>query len=720
MKSRTLSLVTVAVLLITLLFVPQSMASVDDYALNEFEAAYLDLIDYDHAEALAKYLSNEIGNRIAYSPRRDICVDWLMDEFTSYGYEPYIHEFTYGNPTINGLIEIGDKHYAYYGPTYGTTSVFKYDSRDTLSITGVEVVNWTAPGSALTVPADAAYGGKAVFVTNGTTTAPSAANYYNAALALQTAGAGAVFFQTFQEASNGNTTYSRIGNTTSGTNITIPVGYMLNYETRGMVASLNAATEVKVRLYSNNVGKNVVAVLPSATGSDKTVYFTTHHDTTGSGPGMNDNGSGTIFTLEMARALRGVQFEYNVVFISFDNEEGGLRGARAFCADMTDAEREGFVANYNVDMISTSQADCIHMFLNISDRRLQTLEGTITTNQRLMDVPAAIPIAMEYDVFNHSYLAGLKTGFDMSKFNICYDTTTDHYAFVVEATRTDKSFMNMMNAVEYDWRRNEKGTSFETLYHKAGDSYEVNFSRERLEQIGDLIALAVYYSARSLEDQVTAFLNVDAVSGIEGDVEYTLALRGAKDLLAVELEFVVDGGLLAGKGVVGCNGFEPISDIFWHYAGDGKWSGSVTLAYKAGDSTGFTPPAFTAVDIAKFVFAPLAQGDATMNLTSIKVVGLDGTTKFLDTTAVQGNATTTIEQLVWSKYDLNKDNKVDALDLGIMLLYCGFDADSADWATLVKVNDSRGRPVTASMCDVNGDGVIDMLDLLDLFIHYTK
>ncbi|MCL1808230.1 MAG: dockerin type I domain-containing protein [Clostridiales bacterium] len=208
------------------------------------------------------------------------------------------------------------------------------------------------------------------------------------------------------------------------------------------------------------------------------------------------------------------------------------------------------------------------------------------------------------------------------------------------------------------------------------------------------------------------------VSGVEGDVEYTLEVYGAKDVLALELEFVIDGPL-AGIGVEGINGFEPMSDIFWMYAGNGTWSGSVTMKYEAGDSTGFT--ARKLADVAKFVYAPTAQGDATMTLTGFRAVGYDGdTTVYLDSAIAIPSVTTTIEQLVWSKYDLNKDNIVDALDLGIMLLYCGFDADSPDWDTLVKVNDSRGRPVTASMCDVNCDGVIDMLDLLDLFIHYTK
>lgn len=74
----------------------------------------------------------------------------------------------------------------------------------------------------------------------------------------------------------------------------------------------------------------------------------------------------------------------------------------------------------------------------------------------------------------------------------------------------------------------------------------------------------------------------------------------------------------------------------------------------------------------------------------------------------------------YSKYDLNRDGRVDALDLGITLIYCGYSIDSPGWADFVRVNDSRGAGVSAEMCDVNSDGRIDMLDILDMFIHYTK
>ncbi|MCL1810565.1 MAG: hypothetical protein FWG42_12490 [Clostridiales bacterium] len=220
-------------------------------------------------------------------------------------------------------------------------------------------------------------------------------------------------------------------------------------------------------------------------------------------------------------------------------------------------------------------------------------------------------------------------------------------------------------------------------------------------------------------DKVRFGLATDGISGIEGNVEYGLKMYGAENILALELEFVIDGPL-SGIGVNGLAGFEPMNDIFWTYAGDGAWKGSLTLKYESGDSTGFSKPTKLA-DVATFVFAPTGEGDAILTLTDCKAVALDGgTTKYVGTLISVPEAATSVEKTVFSKYDLNRDGIVDALDLGIMLLYCGFRADDPEWGTLVKVNDSKGKPVTAMMCDVNDDDVINMLDLIDLFINYTK
>ncbi|MCL1983407.1 MAG: dockerin type I domain-containing protein [Clostridiales bacterium] len=216
-------------------------------------------------------------------------------------------------------------------------------------------------------------------------------------------------------------------------------------------------------------------------------------------------------------------------------------------------------------------------------------------------------------------------------------------------------------------------------------------------------------------------LSVPAVSGIEGDVCFTLSLGNALNVLGVELEFTVDGSLLASKEFLTLNGWTSVDGIAWKSLGGDTWQGSVTLACPSGSSKGFMAKDMTG--IAQFVFVPRGEGEAVMKLTKASVVGLDNDsdmTTRLRHKVINDEAATQITQLIYSKYDLNKDNKVDALDLGIMLLYCGFGENSPGWSTLVKVVDSKGGSVTPSMCDVNGDGKIDMLDLLDLFIHYTK
>jgi len=492
------------------------------------EKAFLALLDYNNADTLAQYLTKEIGNRYTSTFRRDMAVDWMMAELLSYGYAPYIHEFENNRYTNNGCFEADGRKYIYYGPAYNTETVYQF-TNNTITLTQVEVLNWADVNNAFVIPGGVDVAGKAVIVTLSSVQAPNAAaaavpdasNYYDACLALQNAGAKAVIFELPAPRNDWNTTYTRIPNTTTGTPVTIPVGVALHYEIYPMLNNLRNAKEVKLTMQTSNDGKNVLAVLPSATGSKKNVYITAHFDTTVSGPGMNDNASGTVMTLEMARAFKNIPFEYNIVFFLCDAEEAGLRGARAYCVDMADEERANFVADYNMDMIATSQEDCIHFFLNINDTtdagtsRLRAIQNSLTDDQRLIEVSEAFALAKQRDVFNHTYLAAQKLNFDMDFFNICWDTTTDHWAFVQEATRSGNNYPNMMNAVEYDWRSNKKGTSFEALYHKAGDTYETNFSgiapqgfpptaptpvpglgMDRIKTVGDMVALSIFFSAK--------------------------------------------------------------------------------------------------------------------------------------------------------------------------------------------------------------------------------
>jgi Zn-dependent M28 family amino/carboxypeptidase len=88
--------------------------------------------------------------------------------------------------------------------------------------------------------------------------------------------------------------------------------------------------------------QNVMAVLPGR--SARRIYISGHYDSLNLGegrgnadvvaPGANDDGSGTVLTMELARvfAESGLQFDATLVFICLAGEEQGLVGARAHAA----------------------------------------------------------------------------------------------------------------------------------------------------------------------------------------------------------------------------------------------------------------------------------------------------------------------------------------------------------------------------------------------------
>jgi hypothetical protein len=74
-------------------------------------------------------------------------------------------------------------------------------------------------------------------------------------------------------------------------------------------------------------------------------------------PGANDDGSGTVLTMELARvfAQSGIEFDATLVFICFAGEEQGLIGARAH-ADAAKAQNAPIQAVLNNDIVGNATA----------------------------------------------------------------------------------------------------------------------------------------------------------------------------------------------------------------------------------------------------------------------------------------------------------------------------------------------------------------------------
>jgi hypothetical protein len=248
--------------------------------------------------------------------------------------------------------------------------------------------------------------------------------------------------------------------------------------------------------------------------------------------------------------------------------------------------------------------------------------------------------------------------------------------------------------------------------------------------IGDIVdTFTLSKQGAAPAGKVLAAIRANETSLVTAPVEYTVSLSGLNRVNTVKLTFTADGNFLGFKELETLNGFTTLTggDVTWTELGAGLWQGEATLIYGYGEQATITSA--VPMDVAKIVHNAKALGDARMTLTGISVTGLvtgDNGNDRMEMIAggidpEKAGATTSIgDEVSYSIYDLNKDGAVDQIDLAILALYCGIAGDDSRWDTLVIVYDTKDVAITASLCDVNADGVVNMLDLLDLFMNYTR
>jgi hypothetical protein len=96
-------------------------------------------------------------------------------------------------------------------------------------------------------------------------------------------------------------------------------------------------------------------VIAETRGGDpnKVIVIGGHLDSVGTGPGSNDNGSGSAAILEIAEQLRGVSPKNKIRFMWFSAEESGLLGSEAYVDSLPPEERSKIAAMLNFDMIGS-------------------------------------------------------------------------------------------------------------------------------------------------------------------------------------------------------------------------------------------------------------------------------------------------------------------------------------------------------------------------------
>lgn len=184
---------------------------------------------------------------------------------------------------------------------------------------------------------------------------------------------------------------------------------------------------------------------------------------------------------------------------------------------------------------------------------------------------------------------------------------------------------------------------------------------------------------------------------------FRLALKHAKNVTTVRVRFTVDASTVS---VTGLNGFRVLGQPKGSVA-KGKYTGEVMLAYLSDGRTAFTQTGETG--IASFV---TNGGDTpTLKITGVTLSGwgsngkaIFGTTGSIDPDEVKFVATT---------YDLSGDGKVDQLDITVAQAAYQARSNEGDWDT------PGANGVAPSACDVTGDGVVDIQDLIAIYLNFT-
>ena len=96
---------------------------------------------------------------------------------------------------------------------------------------------------------------------------------------------------------------------------------------------------------------NVIATKVGTVFPNHYIIVGSHFDAVSGSPGADDNGSGTVGVMAMAKALADVETEMTIIFANFDCEEFGLFGSEYY-ADLAAARGDTIAFMLNMDMIA--------------------------------------------------------------------------------------------------------------------------------------------------------------------------------------------------------------------------------------------------------------------------------------------------------------------------------------------------------------------------------
>jgi len=102
--------------------------------------------------------------------------------------------------------------------------------------------------------------------------------------------------------------------------------------------------------YRKGTSNNIIITKIGTVYPNTFLIIDAHYDTI-NGPGTNDNGTGTVLLLELARLLKDIDTEYSIKFIHFSGEEDGLIGSKFYVKNTVIPDQMAIKLVFNIDEV---------------------------------------------------------------------------------------------------------------------------------------------------------------------------------------------------------------------------------------------------------------------------------------------------------------------------------------------------------------------------------
>ena len=217
------------------------------------------------------------------------------------------------------------------------------------------------------------------------------------------------------------------------------------------------------------------------------------------------------------------------------------------------------------------------------------------------------------------------------------------------------------------------------------------------------LAEVEFLASQSARDPMALGISAAARTPFGDKAEYTISGANMQAINMVEFSFTLDCNMLdrADFSLEGLNGFSQFEALRWTDLGGNLWEGKVILGIMQNGQT-----ASGDMDIAKLTLGGTTLGDATAALTSVTAYGIyivGGVADSVKKAAILDPASATTK--IFSKYDVDGNNIVDMADLSLAMYYYMSTPYNPNWEY-------------AQVCDVNGDGRVDMGDFIEIYANF--